>query len=1333
MIERSNLEDVLPLSPLQEGLLFHALLDDHGPDVYITQLILDVDGDLDPAALHAAGQALVDRHPNLRAAFRRTSEGRSVALIARQVRLPWQVVDLSGLDPAAGQAEAARLFAEERTRRFDLARPPLMRMILVCLGAGRYRLGITDHHILFDGWSFPLFVQELFELYVSGGDTTARPPVTPYRDYLAWLAAQDRSTAEAAWRDALAGLDEPTLVVGADHQRVPVIPDRVVAELSGELTAALSGQARGLDVTLNTMVQAAWGILLGRITGRSDVVFGVTVSGRPPDLAGVESMVGLFINTVPVRVRLRPQESVRQVLARLQAQQARLLVHHHLGLVDIQQLAGLGQLFDTLVAYENYPLDPSGLDELVPGLRITGKEGHNATHYPLTLAVLPGPRLALQLSYRPDVIAGIAGQAMLRRLVRMLEQLATEADRPVGRIDILDAQERHRLLVDYNDTTHPVAPACLPTLFQTQVAATPQALAVVFEDTTLTYAQLNTQANRLAHALITRGVGPEQIVALGLPRSPELIIAVLAVLKTGAAYLPLDPDYPPARLSFMLHDARPVLLLTTTQTTRVLPDTELTPRLVIDDPHTVAVLSNCADTDPLESDRTTPLLPTHPAYVIYTSGSTGHPKGVVVTHTGIPSLAAAQNQRFKINNHSRVLQFASPSFDASFWELCLALLSGAALVTAPQEQLLPGAPLVALVNRQQVTHVTLPPSALAVLPSDDALPPAVTVIVAGEPCPPTLVATWSAGRRMINAYGPTETTVCATMSHPLSRATHTPPPIGGPIANTRVYVLDPGLHPVPCGAVGELYIAGAGLARGYLHQPGLTAGRFVAEPYGPAGGRMYRSGDLVRWNTDGDLEFAGRVDDQVKIRGYRVEPGEIATVLTAHPAVAQATVIARRDRPEDQRLVAYVVAADGGSVRKETAARETSPLIEALREHARAELPQYMVPTAFVVLDALPVTPNGKLDRAALPAPQFGSGGTGRASRTPQEQLLAELFAEVLGLPTVGVDDNFFDLGGHSLLATRLTARVRATFGVELEVRVLFASPTVAGLAARLDIDDPHDGLEMILPLRSQGRHWPLFCIHPGTGISWSYCGLMKHLGPDYPIYALQARGLARPEPRPASVEQMAADYADQIRKIQPAGPYHLLGWSFGGLAAHAVATELRQRGEQVALLAILDACPVGDLSFEGSLVPDERDILGGLVSMLGGDPPNQQDKPVTCVQVVDVLRSQGGALAGLQEQHISAIIEILINNARLAQDFTPARLPGDLLLFTATAERGDDAPIPQMWKPYIDGEIENHDVTTSHNRMTQPGSLAQIGPILAAKLHDIASNAAPFTGRAES
>ncbi len=579
--------------------------------------------------------------------------------------------------------------------------------------------------------------------------------------------------------------------------------------------------------------------------------------------------------------------------------------------------------------------------------------------------------------------------------------------------------------------------------------ATPRAVAVVFEDTSLTYAQLNAKANRLAHALIVRGVGPEQIVALALPRCSELVVAILAVLKAGAAYLPVDPDYPAARIAFLLHDAHPTLLLTTNQTRGCVAEDIATPRLVLDDPDTVRMLAGCPDTDPTDTDRTACLAPGHPAYVIYTSGTTGTPKGVVVCQHSVvnlfsshrdrvfsPSVAKAGGRRL------RVVQTTPFSFDAS-WDQLLWMFAGHELHVVDEVMRSDPDWLVTYVARAHIDYVDATPSYVQLLVSKGLLDSGrwrpVGIAVGGEAVSAQL---WDhlrsvGGVEGFNFYGPTECTVDALMA----RVGHSPHPVvGRPISNTRVYVLDGQLQPVPHGVRGELYVTGVGLARGYLRRPGLTAQRFVACPFGEPGARMYRTGDMVCWRTDGELQFVGRVDDQVKIRGFRVEPGEIETVLAAHPDVAQAAVVAREDRPDDKRLVAYVVPTTG-----------RAPRPEVLREYLRARLPAYLVPAAFVALDGLPLTPNGKLDATALPAPDYGATGGGRRPRSPQEQLLCEVFADVLGLPTVGVEDDFFEVGGHSLLATQVVSRVRAVLGVELAVRALFEAPTVAGLAVRLD------------------------------------------------------------------------------------------------------------------------------------------------------------------------------------------------------------------------------------------------------------------------------------------
>ena len=637
----------------------------------------------------------------------------------------------------------------------------------------------------------------------------------------------------------------------------------------------------------------------------------------------------------------------------------------------------------------------------------------------------------------------------------------------------------------WNETAHATRGWNVASLFEEQVRRNPAAAAVAFEGASLSYAALNARANRLAYLLIRGGIGPEHIVALALPRSLELVVAILGVLKSGAAYLPLDFDYPRDRLVFMIENASPIRVITSGEIEARLPPGP--PAIILDNPDTLEQLALMPDGNPTDLDRISALCPSNQAYVIYTSGSTGRPKGVVVTHAGIANLAASQIERFAITADSRILQFASVSFDAAVSELCTALLSGARLVLAPPSKLLPGEALSALITQTGATHATLPPSALAALTAD-GLPNGFTLITAGEACPARLVGQWSSGRRMINAYGPTETTVCATMSEPLSGAMA--PPLGRPIWNVGVYILDEVLNPVPDGTPGELYVTGIGLARGYLGRPDLTAERFLPNPFGAAGSRMYRTGDMAYRRSDGSIEFLGRADQQVKIRGMRVEPGEIEAVLAAHATVAQAAVVAREDYSGQQQLVGYVVAAAGERVDG-----------AALRRYAAQLLPDYMVPAAVVPLAALPLTPNGKLDRKALPMPEFSL--TRAAPNTPQESLLAQLFAEVLGLEQFGMEESFFDLGGHSIGATRLISRIRATFGVTLELDEVFDTPTVAGIAARLEAAAPCalPALERIklreeMPLSfSQQRLWFLDQLEPGSPF-YNMPGAVRLTGP---------------------------------------------------------------------------------------------------------------------------------------------------------------------------------------------------------------------------------------------
>ncbi|MBZ4319205.1 non-ribosomal peptide synthetase [Streptomyces huiliensis] len=1043
MTKRPGIEDVLPLAPLQEGLLFQALFDESAHDVYTMQLILELRGPLDRAVLRRSAGALLHRHPNLRAAFWNEGVRRPVQVIPKAVEPVWEETDLGHLPEGEREDALEAVLREDRARRFDLTEPPLVRFRLIRLADRLHRLVLHSHHILLDGWSVPLLVRELVDLHAHGGDPAALPAPRRYRDHLARLATLDKAPAEAAWRTALAGLPGPTLLYGPDRNRAARTPDVVPLALDEDTTARLGALARGKGLTLNTVVQGLWGILLGRLTGGRDVVFGASVSGRPADLPGVEAMIGLFINTVPVRVTLRPDEPLTGLLTRLQAEQAALLPHHDLGLADIQRAAGTGELFDTLVVFENAPDVTESLENArtAGGLEVHGIANRDATHYPVTLVpLLLHGRLTVSFEYQPDVLDRAAAQALAGRFERLLGAFLADPDRPVGRLGILADDERAALFTAGRGPAVDVPDTTLPDLFAAQAAARPDAPALVFRGETLTFAELDARANRLARRLVAEGVGPEDFVALAMPRGLDIVTALLAVQKAGAAYVPVDPEYPATRVAHMLTDARPRLLLTVGEPPAGVPDG--LPALALDDPAFADALAALPGDPVTDADRHRPLLPDHPAYVIYTSGSTGAPKGVVTVHRNVVGLVAGHRRQVyeplaeAAGRRLRVGHGWSFSFDAS-WQPLVALFDGHTIEILDEDTRRDPALHLAWLEERAVDFIEVSPSFYGQLAADgrDGRPGRLTGLgVGGEAVPDAM---WQRLRglpdtRTYNFYGPTECTVDTVVADTRDSER---PVIGRPVANTRAYVLDAYLNPVPPGVDGELYLSGNGLARGYLRRPGVTAGRFVADPFGPPGTRMYRTGDVVRWTADGQLDFTGRTDDQVKIRGFRVEPGEIESALAAHPDVDRAVVVVREDRPGVKRLYGYAVPVAG-----------TEPSPGELRDFLAATLPGHMVPAGVAVLPELPLTAHGKLDRAALPVPAAAGGGS-RPPGTPREKLLCALIAELLGVDEVGADDDFFALGGDSIVSIQLTGRARAA-GLVISPKDVFTAPSVAALAA---------------------------------------------------------------------------------------------------------------------------------------------------------------------------------------------------------------------------------------------------------------------------------------------
>ncbi|MED7949604.1 non-ribosomal peptide synthetase [Streptomyces sp. BE303] len=1329
---RPDAEEVLPLSPLQEGLYFHAVYDDRALDVYLMQNFIELLHAVDRTALRRAFEALLRRHPHLRAGFWHQGFDEPVQIVPGAWELPWQETDLGHLDRAAQDRALEEFSHADAATRFDLAAPPLLRVALFRFADERYVLCVTQHHILTDGWSESLFFEELFALYRHGGDEDALAPATPYREFLRHLAATDREAAAEAWRVHLAGLDEATLVAPEDPARQPVIAEVCPIVLDEATSDGLRAFARSCGITLNTVLSTAWALTLAGLTGSDDVVFGATVSGRPPELAGVDTMIGMFMNTLPFRVTVRPGEPLRDLLVRVQREHAALLPHHQVGLGRIQRLSGFGRLFDTLYVFRNTPLDDSAREEAVARHAIGWTHSVDGTHYPLTLAVTPERALELSLAYRPDLFDAEAARAVAERLAALVRALPGDPAAPVGRLGTPEPAELGRLLGLGDDTGHAVPDTTVDRLLAEQAARTPDATALVFGEERLSYAELDRRADRLAHALIARGAGPERLVALALPRSADFVVALFAVLRTGAGYLPLDLDHPAARLAEMLADARPLCLVTVTAVGAGLPAADDLPRLVLDDPDGLAEQAAVPAGPVTAADLTAPRHADHPAYVIYTSGSTGRPKGVVVPHRGLTTMLV--NHRARIfgpavtgagGRRLRIAHTVSFAFDMS-WEEFFWLVDGHEVHVIGERLRLDPDALVDHYVRERVDVVNVTPSYAqqlieAGLLADGRHRP-VLVLLGGEAVPESLwqLLDRTDGTTGYNLYGPTEYTINALGAGVGESATAT---VGRPVMNTRAYVLDQALRPVPVGVPGELYLAGDGLARGYHDRPGLTAGRFVADPYGPPGGRMYRTGDRMRFRADGRLDYLGRADQQVKIRGFRVEPGEVESALLALDAVAAAAVVAQRG-PGGARLVAYTVPAPG--LPADSA---------ALRAALAATLPEYLVPAAFVELDALPLTVNGKVDRAALPVPGPAGRGSSRPPADAREALLCELFAEVLGLPEVGVDDNFFELGGHSLLAMRLAGRIRAELNTPVQVATLMAAPTVAGAAARLGTDARRDALRTLLPLREKGALPPLFCVHPASGFSWQYAGLLRHLDRERPLYGLQSPGLRGELPKVEDVRGLAELYLAEVRAVQPHGPYHLLGYSFGGTVAHTMAALLQEGGEEVALLGLLDAYPpetedwsfVTDPRFRERLAEEESGFLTGVAGLglaapgdTAVDAPGdtagaggEAGRPVGREEAIAAIRASQGMLAGFDEDLLHAIVDTNVHCVGLLAGSRTPVWTGDALFVTAARTTApEDAPA-KVWPPYLRGRLAEHVLDVAHDELMDAQALEEIGPLV--------------------
>nr|WP_131193009.1 non-ribosomal peptide synthetase [Pseudomonas daroniae] len=1144
----NNLVDLYPLSPMQSGMLFHSLYSPQST-AYVNQLRVDITK-LDAKRFRAAWQAMLDRHEMLRTGF--IHGEKNLQWVARSVPLPFREIDWRHRADTTNALN--ELAAQELSQGVDLLTPPLMKFTLVHVDGGHHFIW-TRHHVLLDGWSSSQLIAQVLSHYM-GKDLPASKG--RYRDYIAWLENKDGALSEAYWKHLFGRLESPTRLpatAGPESEDAGYL--QYTYSLDKEKTARLLDFARTTRVTVNTLVQAAWALVLQCETGQATVSFGATSSGRSADVPGVEALLGLCINTIPVVVESSPGATVGQWLLDLQSQGLSSREHEHVPLFEMQNWAGFGgqSLFDSILVFENYPVDEVLRQSPQESVNFTISGLYEETHYPLTLIVTQGSTITIKAAYQGQVFSNASVTRWVERLARLLMLLTDSSERYLADLDPLTSQERTCLLGWRQACCNVHGANGVHRAFERQAQEHPDACALVFGRETLTYSALDRLANQVAHRLIRQGARPETRIGIVARRSIETIVGLLGILKTGGVYVPLDPEYPVQRLKYMVQSSGIAFLLAQGQCEHVVGASGVVP-LALDLAGLIGEPEHAPEVQVHEDNL---------AYVLYTSGSTGRPKGVAMPHGVITRLV--EWQALHMPGTWRTLLFASPCFDVSFQEIMSGLSSGATLIQTLETERRDFARLIALVSIQNVERIYLPFAVLQLfaeqaLSSGTRLPALRQIITAGEQLKFTgALAHWASVEtqcRIINQYGPTESHVVSNYILAADDE-HELPSIGAPASSACLYVLDNNLQLAPAGASGELYIGSSVLARGYLNRPDLTAERFIADPFAPHGGRLYRSGDRARWRPDGLLEYQGRLDDQYKIRGYRVEVAEVEAQLLALPGIKEAAVVVRQG-VSGPGLLAFVTRLGD------------SPLdAGALKRQLSEVLPDYMVPFMITAVDALPLSVNGKVDKKALHA----SGGLPeREYQAPTgflETALAQIWGEALGMERVGREDNFFEMGGHSILALQVVMRAGATglFNPPLAVQDLMRLPTIAALCGPLQAPSDSD---MLLPLNKVlADSSPLFCIHSGWGTSLGYLPLAKSLNGLKTVYSICCKALSDPAARHPSLEAMADDYWALIRRVQPQGPYNILGWSLGGAVAVMMAARAERDGQHLSFLGLVD------------------------------------------------------------------------------------------------------------------------------------------------------------------
>jgi amino acid adenylation domain-containing protein len=1292
MIPIRSRQTDLPLSFAQARLWFLNQLEGESA-TYNIPMALELTGDLNIVALEQSVQTIVERHDVLRTTFELANDT-PIQVIHEVAPLSIPVVDLQSLPSAEQSSRVQQLVTEEAQRSFNLSKDSLLRMTLLRLAEQSHVLMVTMHHIISDGWSMGIFIQELSLLYrafAANQPSPLAPLPIQYADFAhwqrQWLQGEVLKRQINYWKQKLAGAP-PLLELPTDRPRPAVqrfqgqsTPCRLNNDLMQQLKAFSQRSGTTLFMTLFT----AFATLLYRYSGQDDIVIGSPIANR--NRSQIEPLIGFFTNTLALRTQFHGNPSFSQLLEQVQRTTLEAYDHQDLPFEKLveelkpERSLSYSPLFQVMFVLENGPDRELSL----PGLTFTSLETKNVSAKFDLMLSLAETETGLQgnWDYNSDLFDTSTIERLAGHFQTLLSSIVANPNQPIAQLPLLSPEEQQQMLIEWNDTQvdYPLD-QCFPQLFEAQVQRTPDAIAAIYQNQQFTYQQLNDRANQWATVLVQQGVGSETLVALLEERNLDFLTAMLAIFKAGGAYLPLNPQHPSDRLAQVLQQSQVFFLLSSKRWHHLVEISNLQ-WLDVED----------LDTAPPADNLPVRCSPDSLAYVIYTSGSTGTPKGAMLEHRGMLNHLFAKVDTLQLSDTDRVAQTAAQTFDISIWQFLCPLLVGGRVEIVPQAVVSDPAQLLSLVEQRSISILEVVPSLLLMLLQHLELTGVKVplkalrwLLLTGEALPPALCQQWFEiypEIPLLNAYGPTECSDDVT-HYPLYEAPQSDwftIPIGYPLPNTQLYVLDPWLQPVPIGVAGELYVGGAGVGRGYLYSEALTSKAFIPHPFAP-GQRLYKTGDKIRFRADGSIEFLGRLDHQVKLRGFRIELGEIETVLCQHPEVQAAVVLVREDQPSQCQLVAYIVADSTADV---------AP--QSLRQFLQQKLPDYMLPQAFVRLDALPLTANGKVDRKVLPIPEMSVRTDFTGPRDALELQLMQIWEEVLQVQPISIRDNFFDLGGHSLLAVSLMARIQQQFGKKFSLAMLFQSPTIEQLATLLQQEGESSSSSTLVALQSGSSHKrPLFCVHPGGGTVLAYLALARRLDPDQPVYGLESLDLDEHQTLHTTVPGMAAYYIDVMRSIQPQGPYRVCGWSFGGLVALEIAQQLQAQNQQVDLLALLDTYPFNE--YEELNEADDRVFLE------------------------ELLAQNNGAILGippeLDVEQAQRLLQVFKSHILAANDYIAQPYTGKVTLFLA--EQGievETQTLTQAWEVLAKGGLEIHQIPGDHHMMVRSPNVE----VLAAKL----------------